>query len=408
MSGYGGYDWSSAEENRQRTLSRLRGELAALRQQRKALARAAAQAAKAGLAVTVPPDITANQNDERELEAAVATLRSDLARTEHSLADAWDTKYRTRTAVTVNQLPGTTATQEWQAARCTAASPAPPRPANTQDTEVLRELIATGHQLVERVSIRCEDEDIAHLRESLNKLAAATTAQTAQTFLFDLKTRTQSAVEHAKQRLARHAALAQVHALTDELDEPQRTHLRQWAGHVPDPAAPEVIRTVLAAVDRAHHARARAELVRALGEIMTDLKFDVGAEFITALTDMGGREAVVALPTHPGYGIRMVIDPQDRLFTTVVRSSKAAPEQQHELDTAAQTEACENLDAVVTAAADRGIGMRMFRRVSPGERPVPPVEPSLLAAKPATAAASAPRTRARERSATREVGHDRP
>lgn len=377
MSGYGTYDWQSAEEQRRREIALLRGELAALRHRERTVSKLAAQARNAGLAVAEPCTVRTPAKEIADLTEAISRLRDSLQETERHLSVAWQSRYDT----IARSGKGKTATRVSPSAVSELRTPEPP--SEPDDTARLQ---ATAQALVDEVAVRCEEADLNSLQRRLGTIMSATEdAGRVHALVLDLRGRAQDAIERATVTRRREETRARLLTLVEEIAGTERESLRRWVSTVPDPGVPEVEQTVLVALERDNHERARREVAATVAAALGEMGYDVGDEFTTTLADApppgtdADAAAIVPLPEFPGHGLRMTFDSADRLFTTVVRGRDADATR----DTPAQDAVCRQLDELARRASADGVELRMVRRVAPGERPAPVVDPARVGSAPA-------------------------
>ncbi len=180
--------------------------------------------------------------------------------------------------------------------------------------------------------------------------------------LLTLKTRAAGALQRQDlQRLAAEALLDVAHMATPEVDA-LRTRVAQVAS-IQD------VTDVRTGVAKALEAAARASDVEfveaALEDVLEELGFAIGAGF--ELADLDRSVVVANHADHPGYGVRVQLNPANgMIYTRLVSQRASTPEQ----DVRAEDETCEKVHALATNLEKYGVAAELKSERQPGETPV--------------------------------------
>lgn len=103
----------------------------------------------------------------------------------------------------------------------------------------------------------------------------------------------------------------------------------------------------------------------ALAESLAELGFRIDEEF--ELADLGQPVTIADHDDHPGYGLRLQVNPEQGLvYTRVVAEAASTPEE----DARAEADTCAKVQAVATALQRHGVDAELRFERQPGERPM--------------------------------------
>lgn len=214
------------------------------------------------------------------------------------------------------------------------------------------EVIAQLHEPVVR------DE----LTASAERVLALTDVAQAKGDLLTLKTRAASALQTQDlRRLAAEAVLDVAHVASPEADA-----LRARAAQVASTQDMADIRRGVAETLAAAVRASDAEFVEnALEDVLDELGFAIGAGF--ELADLGRSVAVANHVDHPGYGVRIQLNPANgMIYTRLVSHRASSPEE----DARAEDETCVKVHALSTNLIEHGVAAELKSERQPGEAPV--------------------------------------
>ena len=117
----------------------------------------------------------------------------------------------------------------------------------------------------------------------------------------------------------------------------------------------QALAEALAAEEASYVADATVDILQSLG-------YSVGDEFATAVTDANG--AVVGIPTHAGYGVRLRSD-SGRLFFNVVAWSESSS-RNPETDQLVEEEWCDDFEQIMLGLEESGVSTQVIKRTAPG------------------------------------------
>lgn len=231
--------------------------------------------------------------------------------------------------------------------------------ASSADREDLRKEVERLTESLSRVRDRAARVGFA--AQALGVLAARTPAE-ARGDLLTVKSavaRTLRAQEFAG--LAENEVLAIAH-----LHSPEADAVRARATAVASADELADLQSVVAAIVEADmRAQDTAFVEAALADVLTELGFVVGDEF--DLPELDRRVVLVDHREHPGYALRLQLNPTDhKLYSRVVAQVDSSAEQ----DAAVEAATCERVHAVASGLEKHGVATQLTFERQPGERPV--------------------------------------
>lgn len=245
-------------------------------------------------------------------------------------------------------------------ARRPAARPAPvPVP----ERDAVAAEIAKVIDLIAGVRDASAREDLARIAE---RVARTTSKAQAQGDLLTLKTTVANALDIQGYRdLAVRSALEIADITTPEADA-----VRARAAEVTSAAeVSEVRRSVAELAEAADRARDAEFVEAALAEVLVELGFGIGEGF--ALADLDRSVAVADHAEHPGYRVRVQLNPANGMIYTRVVAERAATTEE---DARAERESCDKVHAMAQRLQQHGVAAEMTSERQPGEVPVARVE----------------------------------
>lgn len=200
------------------------------------------------------------------------------------------------------------------------------------------------------------------LTASAERVVSLTDLPQAKGDLLTLKTRAAGALQTQDlRRLATEALLDVAHIASPEVDD-----LRARASQV---ASIQDVADVRKGVSETLEAAVRAsdaEFVEAaLEDVLDELGFTIGAGF--ELADLGRSVAVANHTDHPGYGVRVQLNPANgMIYTRLVSQRASTPEE----DARAEDEVCVKVHALAMNLTVHGVAADLKSERHPGESPV--------------------------------------
>lgn len=202
------------------------------------------------------------------------------------------------------------------------------------------------------------------LTASAERLLALDDLAQAKGDLLTLKTWAAGALQTQDlRRLAAEAVLDVAHISTPEVDA-----LRSRASQVVSVQDVADVRTGVAEMLEAAARASDAEFVEAaLEDVLEELGFTIGAGF--ELADLDRSVAVANHADHPGYGVRVQLNPANgMIYTRLVSQHASTPEE----DAQAEDETCMKVHALATNLRKHGVAADLKSERRPGETPVEP------------------------------------
>lgn len=260
-----------------------------------------------------------------------------------------------------------------------------PTPAAPEQDDEFR-AVAADVDKVMAVAGRLRDDDD---RESLTTLASTVLGTThlaqAKGDLLTLKTRTTEAVRRQESRSRAAEAVLAVAAIRSS-----RAHaLRARAATVMNADDVRQLEAdVEAVVAESARAASAAYVQQALSDVLDELGFELDEDF--EVTDYGA-VAVADHPEHPGFGVRLQVNPASGMLLTRVVADDT---QDAAAAARAEAETCQKVQAVAAGLAQHGITTELRNHREPGTQPVDQ--------RPARRSTSAGRQRRRSRQQAQE------
>src|SRR6266571_2280618 len=354
----------------------LRAEIAVLRQ-REAGLRAQALSVTSGEAARITLDGFGGNDatDTRakmattaaELRAVAQALRQTVESTQHAvdglLADAWASCLGRGTGESVSAQDERDATASDGEAQANQAAETAEEAAAQAEGRIAAAVLA-AEQLLDREIPRCAQEHLDLFRRRLAEVRAASGVDIARRALADLEqTVRESVVERRRVEDADRVRASLLAHLEDALPEDRE----RLAAAVSKEREPGRLRAAVNhALSRADKERERAAVARAAASALRDIGCEVGADFVTLLTDSG--EAAVPLrgDWRAGYGVLVRLPAgQDRLMTAVVRQPGNSAEADADL-TVQQRFCAHGLEPLRRALGAQRILVREELRLEPG------------------------------------------
>ncbi len=199
-------------------------------------------------------------------------------------------------------------------------------------------------------------------REELTRMAESVLAtpsrDQARGDLLTLKTKVIAALEAQECRDLAVEAVAAVAGI----ESPEASGLRERASHASTMQDVTSLRRDAEALAQIAARSADAAFVQsALEDVLAELGFTVGEGF--ELSDFGP-VAVADHADHPGYGLRIQINPNNgRLFTRLVADDDTSADE----DAQAERDSCEKVHAVADALRRRGVAAQLATERQPGD-----------------------------------------
>lgn len=202
-------------------------------------------------------------------------------------------------------------------------------------------------------------EDLTRLAE---RVARTTSPAQAKGDLLTLKTEAANALDMQGYRdLAVRSTLE-----IADITTPAADAVRARAAEVASAAdVAEVRRSVAQLVETAERASDAEFVEAALEEVLVELGFGIGEGF--ALADLDRSVAVADHAEHPGYRVRVQLNPANgMIYTRVVAERAATPEE----DARAERDSCDKVHAMAQRLQQHGVAAEMTSERQPGEVPV--------------------------------------
>jgi hypothetical protein len=380
-SGYGG-EWDYAATREAAAVREQRARLAALRQQATSLRAKAAAARRLGVRASPQIDDSepaANASSTElatwanALDAAVTAASADL---DHRMNAAWLTRLGVTPSRPASTTPRESATRAYARRREAEAADRDTTSAFTRNRD--QAAVAEARAMLAESLTRCDVADI----EELEGLATALRDGDLAAEQALRRKLAGSIIRRAEAERAAHTRERLLSMISDALPA-ERAGLRAMITHAADPD--QAREHVERAVARADRVRAQVSVAAATADALRELGCEVGEDFSTFLGSRGA--AIAGLRDFPGYGVRVSVSESD-IETLVVRRVDAAAGQ----DLAVQRAVCARLDPAWETLRRTGVGLSAYRRVEPGEEPVPEIGPAHWSAECPAAARSARRT----------------
>lgn len=244
-------------------------------------------------------------------------------------------------------------------ARGPAARMASGPPARTSEVST----IASGIDKVVQVIAQLQEQAMRdELTASAERVIALDDIAQAKGDLLTLKTRAAGALQTQDlRRLAAEALLDVAHIATAEVDA-LRARVSQVAS-IQDVA--DVRKGVAETLEAAARASDAEFVEAALEDVLEELGFTIGAGF--ELADLERSVAVANHADHPGYGVRVQLNPANgMIYTRLVSQRASTPEQ----DARAEDETCLKVHALATNLERHGVVADLKSERHPGETPV--------------------------------------
>ncbi len=200
------------------------------------------------------------------------------------------------------------------------------------------------------------------LTVSAERVVGLTDLAQAKGDLLTLKTKVAGALQTQDlRRLANDALLDVAH-----LESPQVDGLRVRAARVASIQDVADVRRAVAETLEAAVRASDAEFVEAaLEDVLDELGFTIGAGF--ELADLGRSVAVASHADHPGYGVRVQLNPANgMIYTRLVSHRPSSPEE----DALAEDETCVKVHALSANLIKHGVAAELKSERHPGETPV--------------------------------------
>lgn len=261
--------------------------------------------------------------------------------------------------------------------RITAADVLDDIPAHLEPTDQRQ---ATLDRLLSRLRDDVGTTDLDAIEEAAHRLLDATTGPDERRWEADVRHRIDTANRTARQReqdheRARHllADLRAIgHDVPPDLDAALVAVLEQ--GHELSDGLVERVRDTVRSAADAADARIVTE---AVGDVLTELGYDVGESFDTVLMRDGRTHIRGQDERWRDHGVRVRLDPERReLVFHVVRAADRP--QDAAQDRALELDWCEDLATVIDDIAHRDVGLTLTTATAAGAVPVPPIEREVL------------------------------
>ncbi|WP_424446624.1 hypothetical protein [Microbacterium sp. CH-015] len=244
-------------------------------------------------------------------------------------------------------------------ARKPASRPTDTPLARTPDVAILSNEIDKVVQVIAQLQDQVVRDELA---ASAERIVAMSDVAQAKGDLLTLKTRTASALQTQDlRRLATEAVLDVAHVASPEADA-LRARAEQVASTQDVADIRRGVTETLSAVVRASD----AEFVEAaLEAVLDELGFTIGAGF--ELADLGRSVAVANHADHPGFGVRVQLNPANgMIYTRLVSQRASTPEE----DARAEDETCVKVHSLAKNLAKHGVAADLKSERLPGEAPV--------------------------------------
>ena len=202
-------------------------------------------------------------------------------------------------------------------------------------------------------------EDLAQMAE---RVLRTTSAAQAKGDLLSLKTKAVKALEvQGHQDMAAQAVMDIAH-----LEGDQAAAVRRLASAVRSAEELSEVKAAVASLLEVATRASDAEFVEsALEDVLKELGFTLGGGF--ELADLSRSVAIADHADHPGYGVRVQLNPENgMIYTRVVAERATSPED----DIRAEDETCAKVHAMAENLARHGVTAELRLERQPGEVPV--------------------------------------